>query len=78
MKEGSTPVGEDRADVMINADLQHLRGMLTLQRHTLVRTLCAAAADEQLLEPAFLALLADVQTAIAAVEAEVTEGDGGP
>ena len=63
---------------MINADLQHLRGMLTLRRHALVRTLCAALMEERMLELAFLALLADVQTAIAAVEAEVTEGDGGP
>jgi hypothetical protein len=61
---------------MTDADLQQLRGMLTLQRHALIRTLCAAAVEEQALEPAFVALLADVQTAIAAVEAELTEGEG--
>jgi hypothetical protein len=63
---------------MTDAELQQLRGMLSLQRHTLVRTLCTAVADEQLLEPAHLALLADVQTAIAAVDAELTEEEGGP
>ena len=63
---------------MIDTNLQQLRGMLALQRHALVRTLCAATADEQMLEPAYLALLADVQTAIAAVEAELIEPEGGP
>jgi hypothetical protein len=58
---------------MTDAELQQLRGMLTLQRPTLVRTLCAAVAGEQMLEPAHLALLADVQAAIAAVEAEWIE-----
>jgi hypothetical protein len=61
---------------MTEAELQQLRGMLTLQRAALVRTLCTAVAEERL-EPAFLALLADVQTAITAVDAELTEGEGG-
>jgi hypothetical protein len=61
---------------MTDADLQHLRGMLTLQRHTLVRTLCAAVVEEQRCEPGLLRLLADVQTAIAAVEAELIDGEG--
>jgi hypothetical protein len=61
---------------MTDAELQQLRGMLTLQRHTLVRTLCAAVGEERRLEPAHLALLADVQTAIAAVDAELIDGEG--
>jgi hypothetical protein len=63
---------------MIDTNLQQLRGMLALQRHALVRTLCAAAVEKQMLEPAHLALLADVQTAIAAVEAELIEPERGP
>jgi hypothetical protein len=39
--------------------------------------LCTAAVEERMLEPAAARLLADVQTAIAAVDAELTEGDGG-
>jgi hypothetical protein len=62
--------------MMTDAELQQLRGMLTLQRHTLVRTLCAAVADERLVEPGLLRLLADVQTAIAAVDAELIEAEG--
>jgi hypothetical protein len=59
--------------MMTDAELQQLRGMLTLQRHTLVRTLCAAMVDERMLEPGLLRQLADVQTAIAAVDAELIE-----
>jgi hypothetical protein len=65
-----------KAPMMTNAERQQLRGMLALQRHALVRTLCTAVAEERMLEPAFRALLADVQTAIAAVDAELTEGEG--
>jgi hypothetical protein len=62
--------------VITDVELQQLRGMLTLQRHALVRTLCAAVADERMLEPGLLRLLADVQTTIAAVEAELIDGEG--
>ena len=58
---------------MTDAELQYLRGVLALQRHALVRTLCAAAADEQRLEPAFVILLANVHTAIMAVDAVLAE-----
>jgi hypothetical protein len=61
---------------MIDTNLQQLRGMLALQRHALVRTLCAAVADEERCEPGLLRLLADVQTAIAAVEAELIDEEG--
>jgi hypothetical protein len=61
---------------MTNSELQHLRGLLTLQRHGLVRTLCAASVEEQGPEPGFIRLLANIQTAIAAVDAELTEGEG--
>jgi hypothetical protein len=60
---------------MTDAELQHLRGMLTLQRHTLVRTLCAAVVEERMLEPAVVRLLADVHIAIAAVDAAFAEAD---
>jgi hypothetical protein len=63
--------------MMTDAELQQLRGMLTLQRHTLARTLCAAVAEKRMIEPTFLALVADVQTALAAVEVKLTEGEGG-
>jgi hypothetical protein len=51
-----------------------LRDALVRQQSALIGTLCAAAVEEQ----AFVALLADVETAIAAVDAELTEGEGGP
>jgi len=62
--------------MMTDAELQHLSGMLHLQRHAVVRMLCAAV-DERMLEPAFVHLLTDIQTAIAAVENKLTEGKGG-
>ena len=62
--------------MMAEAELLHLRGVLALQRHALVRTLCAAAYKQRL-EPAFIALPADVQTDIAVIDAELTEGEGG-
>jgi len=70
-----SPPHTGKAPMMTEAELQQLRGMLTLQRAALVRTLCTAVAEERL-EPAFIALLADVQTAITAVDAELTEGEG--
>jgi hypothetical protein len=62
--------------MVTNAEMQNLRGPLAERRHALVQTLCAALADEQMLEPAFLSLLADTHTAIAAIDAELIELEG--
>jgi hypothetical protein len=61
--------------MMTDAELQQLRGLLTLQRHALIKTLYAAVKEERMLEPAFLRLLAHVHTAIAAVDAVLAEAD---
>jgi hypothetical protein len=37
---------------------------------------CAVVAEERMREPAFLALVADTHAAIAAVDAELIEGEG--
>jgi hypothetical protein len=51
------------------AELQQLRDMLVLRRTALLDRL---ATDESgVIEPAFVSLLADTQTAIAAVDAEL-------
>jgi hypothetical protein len=62
--------------MVTGAEMQNLRGLLAERRHALVQTLCAALADEQMLEPAFVSLLADTHTAIAAVDAELAEPEG--
>jgi hypothetical protein len=46
---------------------------LALQRHTSLRNLAATIAKKEPPEPAFIALLADVHTAIAVVDAVLTE-----
>jgi hypothetical protein len=63
--------------MVTGAEMQNLRGLLSERRHALVQTLCAAVADERMLEPAFVSLLADTHTAIAAVDAELLEQKGG-
>ena len=66
--------------MVTNAEMQNLRGMLAEQRRALIDRL---ATDESgIIEPAFVSLLADTHTAIAAVEAELdseleTELEGG-
>ena len=56
---------------MTEAELSQLRSVLALRRTGLIDRL---ATDESgTLEPAFVALLADTQTAIAAVDAELAE-----
>jgi hypothetical protein len=51
-----------------------LRGVLVERRTALLNRLAADTAE--MIEPAHLALLADVQTAIAAVDAELIDGEG--
>ena len=55
-------------------DLLALRDVLTLRRRALIDRL---ATDTGTLEAAYVALLADTHTAIAAVDAELTEQEGG-
>jgi hypothetical protein len=54
--------GLGKGAMMTDTELQHMRGVLPPQRHALIGTLCAAVAEEQQLESAFLAQLADVHT----------------
>jgi hypothetical protein len=53
------------------AELQQLRAVLVLRRAALLDRL--ATAESGVIEPAFVSLLADAQTAIAAVDAELAE-----
>jgi hypothetical protein len=72
-------MGSRRGEALMvtDAEMQNLRGLLAERRHALVQTLCAAVAEERMIEPAFLRLLADTHTAIAAVDAELAEQEGG-
>jgi hypothetical protein len=61
--------------MVTNAEMQNLRGMLAEQRRALIDRL---ATDESgIIEPAFVSLLADTHTAIAAVDAELVEPERG-
>ena len=57
---------------MTNADLLTLRDVLALRRRALVDRL----ATDEVLEPAFIRLLAETHAAIAAVDAELLELEG--
>jgi hypothetical protein len=59
---------------MSAAERLALRGVLVERRTALFNRLAADTAE--MIEPAHLALLADVQTAIAAVDAELIDGEG--
>jgi hypothetical protein len=60
---------------MTTAELITLRGVLTLKRTALIDWL---ATDEAgIIEPGFLRLVADTHIAIAAVDAELIELEGG-
>jgi hypothetical protein len=59
---------------MSAAERLALRGVLVEWRTALLNRLAADTAE--MIEPAHLALLADVQTAIAAVDAELIDGEG--
>jgi hypothetical protein len=52
-------------------ELQHLRDVLTLRRRGLVDRM--ATDTSGVIEPAFVSLLAETHTAIAAVDAELAE-----
>jgi hypothetical protein len=60
---------------MTTADLLTLRDVLALRRRALVDRLVTDESD--VLEPAFIRMLADIHTAIAAVDAELLEQEGG-
>jgi hypothetical protein len=61
--------------MVTNAEMQNLRGMLAEQRRALIDRL---ATDESgIIEPAFVSLLADTHTAIAAIDAELAEPERG-
>jgi hypothetical protein len=68
-------MGSRRGEVLMvtDAEMQNLRSLLAVQRHALVQTLCAAVAEERTIEPAYVSLLADTHTAIAAVDAALAE-----
>ena len=57
---------------MSDADLLALRGRLAMQRRGLLDRL-VAGTEADLIEPGFLRLLADIQTTIAAIDAELAE-----
>lgn len=52
-------------------ELQHLRDVLDIRRRSLIDRL--ATDTSGVIEPAFVSLLADTHTAIAAVDAEIAE-----
>jgi hypothetical protein len=56
-------------------DLLTLRDVLTIRRRSLLDRL--AADTSGIIEPAFVSLLADTHIAIAAVDAELIELEGG-
>jgi hypothetical protein len=60
---------------MTTADLLTLRDVLVLRRTALLDRL--ATDTTGIIEPAFVSLLADTHTAIAAVDAELIEMEGG-
>ena len=59
---------------MTTDDLLSLRDVLTLRRRALIDRL---ATDTGTIEAAYVALLADTHTAIAAVDAALAEPEGG-
>jgi hypothetical protein len=73
--------GGDRADgsgtdeVITTDDLLTLRNVLGLRRRALVDRL--ATDTSGIIEPAYVSLLADTHAAIAAVDAELVEMEGG-
>jgi hypothetical protein len=58
---------------MTTIDLLTLRGVLSDRRRALFDRLATDATGQNLIEPAFLNLLADVQTAIVVVDAVLAE-----
>ena len=63
------------AQVMTTDDLLTLRNVLALRRRALLDRL--ATDTSGIIEPAYVSLLADTHTAIAAVDAELVEMEGG-
>ena len=63
--------------MMAGAELLTLRGVLALRRGALIDRLASNAATDGLpiLDPGFLRLLADTHTAIAAIDAALTDTD---
>lgn len=59
---------------MTGVDLLALRGVLADRRRTLLDRLATDTAE--MIEPGFLRLLADLQSGIAAVDAELAEPEG--
>ena len=60
---------------MTTAELLALRGGLADRRRALLDRLVSDGAD--VLEPAFIRMLADTHTAVAAADAELIEMEGG-
>ena len=58
---------------MSGTDLLDLRAVLVRRRAVLIGTLRTAVAQEQPIEPAFVALLADAHAAIAAIDAALVD-----
>jgi hypothetical protein len=60
------------------AELLRVRDVLAARRSALLGRLAIDAADTTgIIEPTFVSLLADTHTAIAAVDAELAEQEGG-
>jgi hypothetical protein len=60
--------------MMAGAELLTLRSVLVLRRSALIDRLATDSAD--MVDPGFLRLLADTHTAIAALDAALTEPEG--
>jgi hypothetical protein len=60
---------------MTAVELEQLRNVLTLRSRALIDRL--ATDTSGVIEPAYVSLLADTHTAIAAVDAELAEHEGG-
>ena len=60
---------------MTEAELSQLRSVLALPRTGLIDRL--ATDESEIIEPAFVSLLADTHIAIAAVDAKLIEMEGG-
>jgi hypothetical protein len=58
---------------MTDTELLGLRGVLVLQRRTLLDNLCVVVAEKRVVQPGFLGMFVNSQTAIAAIDSVLAE-----
>jgi hypothetical protein len=58
---------------MTDTELLDLRSVLVLRRRALLDNLCVVVAEKRVVQPGFLGLFANIQTAIAAIDAVLAE-----